>query len=179
MGPRWHRSPNDTESVVEERNNSCVMVTTYAPRSLEHFPFSDAIETLATSCTRSGNCSAGRSSRAARAKPRCLLASTRCLLSESDILSNMGVLWRLLAPKPVKRIRRAAHPVRVVKRVVTPAPVRKVKRAAWGVVHPIERTEQGTRHRLLPCVTSTPPRTVTRYLQTLSRPLRRVQKLSI
>lgn len=61
----------------------------------------------------------------------------------------MGVLWKLLAPKPVKRIRRATHPVRIVKRAVTPVPVRRVKRAAWGVAHPIERTEQGASHAVV------------------------------
>ena len=61
----------------------------------------------------------------------------------------MGIFFRLLAPKPVTRIRRATHPVRVVKRAVTPAPIRKVKRAAWGVVHPIERTEQAVENAIV------------------------------
>lgn len=53
-----------------------------------------------------------------------------------------GVLWRVPAPKSVKRIRRATLPFRIVRRAVAPAPVRKAKRAASGVVQPIETAEQ-------------------------------------
>ena len=41
----------------------------------------------------------------------------------------MGILWRMLAPKPVKRarrtVRKATHPVHTVTRAVTPKPVKK------------------------------------------------------
>lgn len=40
----------------------------------------------------------------------------------------MGLLWRLFAPKPLKKARRtvskAAHPARTATRAVTPKPVR-------------------------------------------------------
>jgi hypothetical protein len=53
----------------------------------------------------------------------------------------MGILWRLFAPRPVKKARRtarkAAHPVRTASRAVTPAPVKKVQRAA----HPLDLAE--------------------------------------
>ena len=53
----------------------------------------------------------------------------------------MGVLWRLLAPKPVKRarrtIRKVTHPVHTATRAVTPKPVKKLQRAA----HPLSLAE--------------------------------------
>jgi hypothetical protein len=53
----------------------------------------------------------------------------------------MGILWRLLAPKPVKRARRSVrkvtHPVHTVTRAVTPKPVKKLQRAA----HPLSLAE--------------------------------------
>jgi hypothetical protein len=49
----------------------------------------------------------------------------------------MGLLWRLFAPKPLKKarrtVRKAAHPVRTASRAVTPKPVKKLQRAA----HPV------------------------------------------
>lgn len=49
----------------------------------------------------------------------------------------MGLLWRLFAPKPVKKarrtVRKAAHPVRTATRAVTPKPVRQLQRAARPV----------------------------------------------
>ena len=49
----------------------------------------------------------------------------------------MGLLWRLFAPKPVKKarrtVRKAAHPVRTATRAVTPKPVKQLQRAA----HPV------------------------------------------
>jgi len=51
------------------------------------------------------------------------------------------MLWRLLAPKPLKRarrtIRKATHPVHTVTRAVTPKPVKKLQRAA----HPLSLAE--------------------------------------
>ena len=53
----------------------------------------------------------------------------------------MGLLWRLFAPKPLKKARRsvskAAHPVRTATRAVTPKPVKQLQRAA----HPVSLTE--------------------------------------
>jgi len=53
----------------------------------------------------------------------------------------MGILWRLFAPKPVKRagrtVRKAAHPVRTAMRAVTPQPVKQIQRAA----HPFDLAE--------------------------------------
>ena len=46
----------------------------------------------------------------------------------------MGLLWRLFAPKPLKKarrtVRRAAHPVRTARRAVTPTSVKQLQRAA-------------------------------------------------
>jgi hypothetical protein len=46
----------------------------------------------------------------------------------------MGILWRLFAPKPLKKARRtvsrSVHPVRTATRAVTPQPVKKIQRAA-------------------------------------------------
>ena len=56
----------------------------------------------------------------------------------------MGLLWRLLAPKPVKSarrtVRKATHPVRTVTRAATPKPVKKLQRATWKAANPIEAT---------------------------------------
>jgi len=53
----------------------------------------------------------------------------------------MSILWRLLAPKPLKKARRATskalHPVRTTRRAVTPKTVKKVARAA----HPLDWAE--------------------------------------
>jgi hypothetical protein len=46
----------------------------------------------------------------------------------------MGILWRLFAPKPLKKarrsVRKAAHPVRTTVRAATPKSVKKLQRAA-------------------------------------------------
>jgi len=53
----------------------------------------------------------------------------------------MGLLWRLFAPKPMKKARRtvskAAHPARTATRAVTPKPVKQLQRAA----HPVSLAE--------------------------------------
>lgn len=52
----------------------------------------------------------------------------------------MGLLWRLFAPKPLKRarrsVRRVAHPVRTL----TPKPIKQVRRAAYTATHPVSAT---------------------------------------
>ena len=46
----------------------------------------------------------------------------------------MGLLWRLFAPKPLKKarrtVRKATHPVHTTTRAVTPKPVKQLQRAA-------------------------------------------------
>ena len=46
----------------------------------------------------------------------------------------MGLLWRLFAPKPLKKarrtVRKATHPVHTATRAVTPKPVKQLQRAA-------------------------------------------------
>src|SRR5215469_13744242 len=53
----------------------------------------------------------------------------------------MGLLWRLLAPKPLKKarrtVRKATHPVHTATRAITPKPVKKLQRAA----HPLDLAE--------------------------------------
>ena len=53
----------------------------------------------------------------------------------------MGLLWRLFAPKPLKKarrtVRKAAHPARTATRAVTPKPVKQLQRAA----HPVSLAE--------------------------------------
>src|SRR5260221_12372455 len=57
----------------------------------------------------------------------------------------MGLLWRLFAPKGLKRARRkarkVAHPVRTVSWALSPRPVKKARRAAFKVAHPGEALE--------------------------------------
>ncbi|MEZ0096182.1 histone-like nucleoid-structuring protein Lsr2 [Streptacidiphilus sp. EB129] len=61
----------------------------------------------------------------------------------------MGVLWRLFAPKPLKKARRSArkatHPVRTL----TPRPVKQVRRAGFHATHPWEAVEHGTENRIV------------------------------
>lgn len=53
----------------------------------------------------------------------------------------MGLLWRLFAPKPLKKarrtVRKVAHPVGTTTRAVTPKPVKQLQRAA----HPVSLAE--------------------------------------
>jgi hypothetical protein len=44
----------------------------------------------------------------------------------------MGMLFRMFAPKPVRKARRAAHPVSLL----TPKPVKRAKRAATNAANP-------------------------------------------
>jgi hypothetical protein len=41
----------------------------------------------------------------------------------------MGMLFRIFAPKSIKKVRRAAHPIRTTRRAVTPRPVWKANQA--------------------------------------------------
>ena len=53
----------------------------------------------------------------------------------------MGLLWRLFAPKPLKKarrtVRKATHPVHTAVRAATPKPVKRLERAA----HPLSLAE--------------------------------------
>ena len=53
----------------------------------------------------------------------------------------MGLLWRLFAPKPLKKarrtVRKATHPVHTAVRAATPKPVKQLQRAA----HPVSLAE--------------------------------------
>src|SRR5260221_12067324 len=57
----------------------------------------------------------------------------------------MGPLWRLFAPKGLKRarrkVRKMAHPVRTASWALSPRPVKKARRAAFKVAHPGEALE--------------------------------------
>src|ERR1035437_6662656 len=55
-----------------------------------------------------------------------------------------GMFWRLLAPRPLRRVGRIAHPVHLLE----PRPVRRVGHAAWSLRHPIRRAETGARSTL-------------------------------
>jgi len=49
-----------------------------------------------------------------------------------DAGGAMGMLFRMFAPKPLKKAKRATHPVSLM----TPRPVRKAKMAAVDTTHP-------------------------------------------
>jgi hypothetical protein len=57
----------------------------------------------------------------------------------------MGILWRLLAPKPLKKARRSvrkvAHPVRTASWALSPKAVKQLRRGAFRVAHPLEAAE--------------------------------------
>jgi hypothetical protein len=57
----------------------------------------------------------------------------------------MGLLWRLFAPRGLKRarrkIRRAAHPVRTASWALSPKRVKRARRAAFKVTNPGEALE--------------------------------------
>ena len=50
----------------------------------------------------------------------------------------MGMLFRLLAPKPVRRARRVLHPVSTVRRAATPRPVKQATSLAHGLLNPVD-----------------------------------------
>jgi hypothetical protein len=57
----------------------------------------------------------------------------------------MGLLWRLFAPRGLKRarrkVRKVAHPVRTASWALSPRPVKQARRAAFKVAHPGEAVE--------------------------------------
>jgi len=64
----------------------------------------------------------------------------------------MGLIWRLLAPKPLKKarrtVRKATHPVSLF----TPKPVKKIRRAVSTVAHPVEAFEFGIESQIVKTV---------------------------
>jgi hypothetical protein len=64
----------------------------------------------------------------------------------------VGLLWRLFAPKPLKKarrtVRRATHPVGLI----TPKPVKKVRHAISTVAHPIEAAEFAVENQIVRAV---------------------------
>ncbi len=65
----------------------------------------------------------------------------------------MGILWRLFAPKSVKRarrtVRRAAHPVRTASWALSPKPVKEIRRAAFKVAHPAKAAEFAVENQIV------------------------------
>lgn len=55
----------------------------------------------------------------------------------------MGMLFRMFAPKPMKKMRRAAHPVSLL----TPRPVRKVKARARDVANPVGGVKRAAKRK--------------------------------
>ena len=53
----------------------------------------------------------------------------------------MGMLWRMFAPRPMKKARRALRPDRVLLRAVTPKSIKTIRKATFSVIHPLEAAE--------------------------------------
>jgi hypothetical protein len=64
----------------------------------------------------------------------------------------MGLLWRLVAPKPLKKARRAVRKATNPLSLITPRPVKQVRRAVSTVVHPIEAVEYGLQSQVVHAV---------------------------
>src|SRR5260370_26044672 len=68
----------------------------------------------------------------------------------------MGLLWRLFAPKGLKRARRkarkVAHPVRTVSWALSPRPVKKARRAAFKGAHPGQALEAAAQNPIVRAV---------------------------
>jgi hypothetical protein len=68
----------------------------------------------------------------------------------------MGILWRLLAPKPLKKarrsVRKAAHPVRTASWALSPKPVKQIRRGAFKVGHPLEAAEFAVENQIVGAV---------------------------
>jgi|SRR6516225_330757 hypothetical protein len=61
----------------------------------------------------------------------------------------MGLLWRLLAPKPMKKARRSVRKAMNPVSLVTPKPVKQVRRAFGTVAHPVEAVEYGFQNQVV------------------------------
>ena len=68
----------------------------------------------------------------------------------------MGLLWRLFAPKGLKRARRkarkVAHPLRTASWALSPRPVKQARRAAFKVAHPGEALEFAAENQVVRAV---------------------------
>ena len=76
----------------------------------------------------------------------------------------MGFLWRAFAPRPLKKARRAMHPVRMTVRAVTPKPIKAARRATFGIVHPLEAVESAVADSIV--------RSRSRSRSSMQRPIR-------
>ena len=54
----------------------------------------------------------------------------------------MGLLWRLLAPKPIKKVRRSMGKVANPVSALTPKPIKKVQRSVRTVTNPASAVER-------------------------------------
>lgn len=74
----------------------------------------------------------------------------------------MGFLWRLFAPKPLKKARRGvhqvAHPVRTARRAVTPRSVKQIERGVRSLAHPVEAVERLTEDQVVRALRASPVR---------------------
>ena len=57
----------------------------------------------------------------------------------------MGMLFRMLAPKPVKKLRRSAHPVNLL----TPRPVQRAKMTAVNAANPADAAKRAGKHAVV------------------------------
>lgn len=73
----------------------------------------------------------------------------------------MGVLWRMLAPRPAKRMRRAVYRAANPVSYITPRPVKQVRRAAFSVTHPWEVVERGVEDAIVDAARGRPARSMT------------------
>jgi hypothetical protein len=65
----------------------------------------------------------------------------------------MGMLFRMLAPRPLKKARRALHPVSLM----TPRPVRKAKMAVVDATHPVGAIKRSAKRAVVQGVRTTRP----------------------
>lgn len=57
----------------------------------------------------------------------------------------MGMLFRMFAPRPLKKARRAAHPVSML----TPRPVKRAKMTAVNVTHPAGAAKRAAKREVV------------------------------
>jgi hypothetical protein len=75
------------------------------------------------------------------------MASARSSIERLDLFykqeDRMGMLFRMFAPKPMKKMRRAAHPVSLL----TPRPVRKAKARARDIANPVRGVKRAGKRK--------------------------------
>lgn len=57
----------------------------------------------------------------------------------------MGMLFRMFAPKPLKKAPRVAHPVSLL----TPKPVKRAKMTAVNVTHPVGGAKRAAKRQVV------------------------------